>query len=111
MTETSPVAGPKAALVDGGCRKAAIASHLTGPLRDYFALAEQAPIPPRLSVLEGTEKIVPLESIPSADAYGGLYAFLASSADAGHITGSIFNADSGLSIRGLAKPNGRERDE
>ncbi|MDH2309175.1 sigma-70 family RNA polymerase sigma factor [Methylobacterium brachiatum] len=51
MTETSPVAEPKAAPVDGGCRKAAIASHLTGPLRDYFALAEQAPIPPRLSVL------------------------------------------------------------
>ncbi|QGY03233.1 sigma-70 family RNA polymerase sigma factor [Methylobacterium mesophilicum SR1.6/6] len=51
MTETSPVAEPKAAPVDGGCRKAAIASHLTGPLRDYFALAEQAPMPPRLSVL------------------------------------------------------------
>ncbi len=51
MTETSPVDEPKAAPVDGGCRKAAIASHLTGPLRDYFALAEQAPMPPKLSVL------------------------------------------------------------
>ncbi|MEE7462254.1 RNA polymerase subunit sigma-70 [Methylobacterium fujisawaense] len=51
MTNTSSVAEPKAAPVDGGCRKAAIASHLTGPLRDYFALAEQAPMPPRLSVL------------------------------------------------------------
>ena len=51
MTETSPVAAPKAAPADGGCRKAAVASYLTVPLRDYFALAEQAPIPPRLSVL------------------------------------------------------------
>ena len=62
---------------------------------------------PRPSVLEGTEKMVPLQSTPEADAYGGLYAFLASSADADHITGSIFNADSGLSIRGLARPSGR----
>lgn len=51
MTEKLPVAEPKAAPVDGGRRKAAIASHLTGPLRVYFSLAEQAPMPPRLSVL------------------------------------------------------------
>jgi RNA polymerase sigma-70 factor (ECF subfamily) len=51
VTETSPVAEPKAAQADGGCRKAAVASHLTGPLRDYFALAEQVPVPARLTVL------------------------------------------------------------
>ncbi|KST61141.1 RNA polymerase subunit sigma-70 [Methylobacterium sp. GXS13] len=62
MTETSPVAEPKAAPVDGGCRKAAIASHLTGPLRDYFALAEQAPMPPRLSALVGRVEAALAES-------------------------------------------------
>ena len=44
-------AAPVAAPADGGGLKAAIASHLTGPLRDYFALAERALMPPRLSVL------------------------------------------------------------
>lgn len=53
MTETSPVVEPKAAPANGGCRKAAVASYLTGPLRGYFALAEQAPLPARLSVLIG----------------------------------------------------------
>lgn len=66
---------------------------------------------PKLSRLDGTARIVPLQAIPSADDYGPLYAFLASSGEAGHITGSIFNADSGLSIRGLAKPAGRMRDQ
>lgn len=72
-------------------------------LRGINALGQE----PRLSVLRGTEKIIPLDSIPGADAYGALYAFLASGKDAGHITGSIFNADSGLAIRGLARPGGR----
>lgn len=62
---------------------------------------------PKEAVLPGTERNVPLQAIPSADAYGGLYAFLASEREAGHITGSIFTADSGLAIRGLAKPGGR----
>lgn len=62
---------------------------------------------PRSSVLEGTAQNIPLQEIPSAAAYGGLYAFLASDTDAAHITGSIYSADSGLSIRGLARPGGR----
>src|SRR5690606_4097516 len=62
---------------------------------------------PRDSVLQGTEQAVPLQAIPDSDAYGGLYALLASRKDAGHITGSVFNADSGLAIRGMSKPGGR----
>jgi NAD(P)-dependent dehydrogenase (short-subunit alcohol dehydrogenase family) len=62
---------------------------------------------PRDAVLPGTERNVPLQAIPSADSYGGLYAFLASQTESGHITGSTFTADSGLSIRGLARPGGR----
>ena len=59
------------------------------------------------SILDGTAAILPLPAIPDAGVYGALYAFLASPAEAGHITGSIFNADNGLSIRGLARPRGR----
>jgi NAD(P)-dependent dehydrogenase (short-subunit alcohol dehydrogenase family) len=59
------------------------------------------------SVLEGTAQIVPLQEIPTAEAYGGLYAFLASDKEAAHITGAVFRADSGLSIRGLVRPGGR----
>jgi NAD(P)-dependent dehydrogenase (short-subunit alcohol dehydrogenase family) len=65
---------------------------------------------PRSAILDGTEKNVPLQAIPKAEAYGGLYSFLASDSDAGHITGSVFNADSGLLIRGLARPGGRVVD-
>lgn len=60
------------------------------------------------AVLDGTEAVLPLRFIPESDAYGGLYALLASDADAGHITGSIFSADSGLSVRGFTHAAGRE---
>lgn len=66
---------------------------------------------PKDSLLPGTERSLPLQAIPDADAYGGLYAFLASGAESAHITGSIFTADSGLSIRGLASPGGRVNPE
>jgi NAD(P)-dependent dehydrogenase (short-subunit alcohol dehydrogenase family) len=72
-------------------------------LRGLSALGQQ----PKDSVLEGTNQAIPLQQIPDADAYGGLYALLASKEDAGHITGSIFTADSGLGIRGVAKSGGR----
>ncbi|TFL13136.1 SDR family oxidoreductase [Pusillimonas caeni] len=74
-------------------------------LKGLNALGQQ----PKDSVLQGTERAVPLQAIPESDAYGGLYALLASRRDAGHITGSVFNADSGLAIRGMSKPGGRAR--
>lgn len=72
-------------------------------LKGIAALGQQA----RDSVLEGTACHLPLQAIPPADAYGGLYAFLACDQDAGHITGSVFNADSGLAVRGFAPAGGR----
>jgi len=74
-------------------------------LKGLNALGQQ----PRDSVLQGTDRAIPLQAIPDADAYGGLYALLASREDAGHITGSVFNADSGLAIRGMSSPGGRVR--
>lgn len=74
-------------------------------LRGLSALDQQ----PKDSVLEGTDRAIPLQAIPPSSAYGGLYALLASREDAGHITGSVFTADSGLAIRGMAKPGGRVR--
>lgn len=62
MTETSPAAEPRATPGGDGCRKADIASHLTAPLRDFFALVAQAPIPARLSVLVGRFDSVMAES-------------------------------------------------
>ena len=74
-------------------------------LRGLSSLDQQ----PKDSVLEGTDRAIPLQAIPPSSAYGGLYALLASREDAGHITGSVFTADSGLAIRGMAKPGGRVR--
>jgi hypothetical protein len=62
VTETLLAAEPRATPAGDGCRKADIASHLTGPLRDYFALVAQAPIPARLSVLVGRFDAVLAES-------------------------------------------------
>lgn len=50
MTDTPHAADPTA-LPSGDCSKAGIAAHLTGPLRDYFSVAEHAAIPERLSLL------------------------------------------------------------
>lgn len=74
-------------------------------LRGVAALGQQ----PKDSVLDGTERAIPLQKIPDSDAYGGLYALLASREDAGHITGAVYTADSGLAVRGMARPGGRVR--
>jgi NAD(P)-dependent dehydrogenase (short-subunit alcohol dehydrogenase family) len=62
---------------------------------------------PMDSVLPGSELNLPMQAIPSAESYAGTFAFLASRRDAGHITGTVVSADSGLSIRGIAKPSAR----
>lgn len=72
-------------------------------LRGLDALGQK----PKDSVLEGTGVSIPLQQIPDSSAYSGLYALLASREDAGHITGSVFSADSGLAIRGMERPGGR----
>jgi NAD(P)-dependent dehydrogenase (short-subunit alcohol dehydrogenase family) len=59
------------------------------------------------SVLAGTERMLPMQQVPSAASYAGLFTFLASSREAGQITGTVVSADSGLSIRGIARPSAR----
>jgi len=59
------------------------------------------------SVLDGTRYVLPLQEIPTVEAYTGIFTLLASAEQSGLMTGSVITADSGLSIRGLAKPGGR----
>ncbi|GAA3251428.1 3-phenylpropionate-dihydrodiol/cinnamic acid-dihydrodiol dehydrogenase [Pseudonocardia petroleophila] len=60
------------------------------------------------SVLDGTRAALPLQEVPDPEAYSGVFALLAS-ADGEAMTGSMLTADSGLSIRGIARPGGRVR--
>lgn len=71
------------------------------------ALGQQA----QDSVLQGTRAALPLQEIPSTDAYSGVFTLLASPAESGVMTGTVISADSGLDIRGLARPGGRVHDE
>lgn len=60
------------------------------------------------SVLDGTELALPLQEVPDVEAYCGVFTLLASD-ESRVMTGSLLTADSGLSIRGIAKPGGRVR--
>lgn len=60
---------------------------------------------PKLSVLPGTERALPLGVLPDVADYGSIYAFLASASESAVMTGTTVVADSGLMIRGLAAPN------
>lgn len=71
-------------------------------LRGLNALGQQAAD----SVLDGTREALPLQEVPDVDAYSGIYTLLASD-EAGAMTGSMVSADSGLSVRGIARPGGR----
>ncbi len=65
------------------------------------SLAQEA----RPSLLPGTEQVLPLGRVPEPDEYGALYALLGS-VESGPMTGTIVRADSGLAIRGIARPAG-----
>lgn len=58
------------------------------------------------SVLEGTEKILPLQQVPDVEDYAGVFTLLASD-EARAMTGTMVSVDSGLGVRGLARPGGR----
>jgi NAD(P)-dependent dehydrogenase (short-subunit alcohol dehydrogenase family) len=58
------------------------------------------------SVLEGTREALPLQQVPDVDAYSGVFTLLASG-EAAAMTGTMVTVDSGLGIRGIAKPGGR----
>ncbi|MEU9020323.1 SDR family NAD(P)-dependent oxidoreductase [Actinomadura sp. NPDC048394] len=61
------------------------------------------------SVLDGTREALPLQEIPGIDAYSGIFTLLASRSDSAVMTGTMVTADSGLGIRGIARPGGRVR--
>jgi NAD(P)-dependent dehydrogenase (short-subunit alcohol dehydrogenase family) len=58
------------------------------------------------SVLDGTREKLPLQQVPEPEDYTGLFTLLASSG-AVAMTGTMVTADSGLGIRGIARPGGR----
>jgi len=62
---------------------------------------------PSDSVLDGTREALPLQEVPGVDAYNGIFTLLASRTETAAMTGALVTADSGLSIRGIAKPGGR----
>ncbi|MQY26440.1 SDR family NAD(P)-dependent oxidoreductase [Nocardia aurantia] len=59
------------------------------------------------SVLDGTERALPTQHIASVSAYDGVFTMLASRTESVAMTGTLVTVDSGLSIRGIAKPGGR----
>jgi NAD(P)-dependent dehydrogenase (short-subunit alcohol dehydrogenase family) len=59
------------------------------------------------SVLDGTSAVLPLQEVPSTDAYSSVFTLLASPEESGVMTGTVITADSGLGIRGLTTPGGR----
>lgn len=61
------------------------------------------------SVLDGTKEALPLQEIPGIDAYSGIFTLLASRSESAVMTGTMVTADSGLGIRGIARPGGRVR--
>ena len=71
-------------------------------LRGLSALGQSATD----SVLDGTERILPLQAVPRLDDFDGIFTMLASD-EARAMTGSMVSVDSGLSVRGLARPGGR----
>ena len=58
------------------------------------------------SVLDGTREALPLQEVPEPEDYAGIFTLLAS-AEAMPMTGAMVTADSGLGIRGIARPGGR----
>lgn len=58
------------------------------------------------AVLDGTREVLPLQAVPEPDDYAGVFTLLASTGAAA-MTGSMVTADSGLAVRGIARPGGR----
>jgi NAD(P)-dependent dehydrogenase (short-subunit alcohol dehydrogenase family) len=56
---------------------------------------------PAPSIMPGTVRVLPLQAMPAVEDYTGLYVLLASATESTMLTGTIIQADSGLSIRGL----------
>lgn len=73
-------------------------------LRGVSALGQT----PADSVLDGTESVLPMQHVPTVDDFNGVFTLLASDQSRA-MTGTMVPVDSGLDIRGLARPGGRVR--
>lgn len=71
-------------------------------LRGVGALGQE----PADSVLEGTAAVLPTQQVPSVEDFNAVFTLLASDQSRA-MTGTMVPVDSGLGIRGLAKPGGR----
>jgi NAD(P)-dependent dehydrogenase (short-subunit alcohol dehydrogenase family) len=71
-------------------------------LRGIEALGQQ----PADSVLDGTRDVLPTQQVPTVADFNGVFTLLASDESAA-MTGTLISVDSGLGIRGLARPGGR----
>lgn len=71
-------------------------------LRGVGALGQE----PADSVLDGTAAVLPMQRVPSVADFNGVFTLLASDQSRA-MTGTMVPVDSGLSIRGLARPGGR----
>ena len=76
-------------------------------------LAEQASVCARPAdplvidiLVEAMDALAAVDPYAAAD-YGGVFTLLASEQESSLLTGTVIEADSGLGIRGLAKPAGR----
>lgn len=58
---------------------------------------------PKLSLLPGTEALLPLGRVPEADEYGAVYALLGSASESSAMTGEVVVVDSGVLVRGLCR--------
>lgn len=71
-------------------------------LRGVSALGQEASD----SVLDGTERVLPTQRVPGVDDFDDVFTLLASDGSSA-MTGTMVDVDSGLGIRGLARPGGR----
>lgn len=56
---------------------------------------------PKLSLLPGSERALPLGNVPETDAYGAAYSMLGSATESSAMTGTTIVVDSGILIRGM----------
>lgn len=71
-------------------------------LRGVGALGQE----PADSVLDGTAAVLPTQQVPELTDFNGVFALLASDQSRA-MTGTMVPVDSGLEVRGLARPGGR----
>ena len=86
------------AVAPGGC-----ASDLRGPKCLGFDRVALGGVP---GIDELVKTVTPLQFLPAAEDYAGMYVLLASRENSRTITGTILRGDGGIGVRGLMQPAG-----